>query len=413
MRPVVGGPGWAVGVWAVVTTLTAAVIAWVVVQVSHGMPPDLLVYREGGRAILSGGESLYQFGVGPDHLPFTYTPFAAVTFVPWALMSAPVATFTMALGSVFAFSYATWAWLSLLVAGREVRLWGARRVPLAVLAAVLMPLMMAFEPVRATLGYGQVNMLLCAVVVVDVLLPTHSRWRGVLIGVATGFKLTPGVFLVWLAFTRQWRAFFTGCASCAATVAVGFAVMPRSAWQFWTETMFNSQRVGGLAYSSNQALNGALWRWFGPGGHTGWWVVAVLAVTALWAVAIRRLQRSVLAPNTRLAEMVMATAVWGLLISPVSWSHHWVWVWLLVLTFLLRPSWPAVVVACLWLVAVVSQVIWWFPAGDNQEYVQPVWVKLLTSSYTVLAVLTLLGWVWPLGGKKKYAAWDLNPERTD
>ncbi len=60
--------------------------------------------------------------------------------------------------------------------------------------AVALCLAAAFEPLRETFSFGQVNMLLLFLVAVDLLrlLPGGNRWAGVGIGLATAIKLTPG-----------------------------------------------------------------------------------------------------------------------------------------------------------------------------------------------------------------------------
>ncbi len=98
-------------------------------------------------------------------------------------------------------------------------------------SAIATPLAVAIEPTRETLGYGQVNLLLFALIMADlVALRWRSRrgtttarsgdgpllrfvysgaWAGVGIGLATAVKLTPALFILYLMITRQWRVAVT------------------------------------------------------------------------------------------------------------------------------------------------------------------------------------------------------------
>jgi alpha-1,2-mannosyltransferase len=47
------------------------------------------------------------------------------------------------------------------------------------------------EPVRSTLGFGQINALVMVAVVLDALLPGRRRTKGLLIGLAAAVKRSP------------------------------------------------------------------------------------------------------------------------------------------------------------------------------------------------------------------------------
>jgi alpha-1,2-mannosyltransferase len=170
------------------------------------------------------------------------------------------------------------------------------------------------EPVRSTLGFGQINALLMVLVVLDVLLPgDRKRTKGLLIGVAAAIKLTPAVFVVYFLFRRDFRSAARVVAGFVAAGALLWLIRPAASFTYWTKLVFDAGRIGGVDYVGNQSLHGLTVR-------AGWpefaWVLAALVVMALVAVIVAR------------AEPVLgltACALGGLLVSPISWTHHWTW----------------------------------------------------------------------------------------
>src|SRR5512146_2571403 len=227
-------------VWAAgAVYLASAAVCCGLAARSSAQFADTAVYRMGGAAVLHGG-SLYRLRAGA--LPFTYPPFAAVVLtvlaaVPW---DAAVALLTAA--STAALPVMLYLALRLprpggpqeasgpqtpggpQVAGRRLS-WA---VALAVAAAAIW-----LDPARATLGYGQVDIVLALAVLYDLALPDTSRWKGTATGLAAGIKLTPAIFAVYLLLTRRYRAAATAAAVFAGTVAVGFAVLPAGSGWYW------------------------------------------------------------------------------------------------------------------------------------------------------------------------------------
>ncbi|MFD4637270.1 glycosyltransferase 87 family protein [Lentzea sp. NPDC058436] len=310
--------------------LWAAALGWLLVTWSGHYPIDLDVYRLGGLAWL-GGDPLYAGFTGPPldpQLPFTYPPIAAVlfsglSFLPGALLN-PL---------VVAAGFGALTVVCVAVAG-EVRpglKWTAGLV--AAIGAL------ALDPVWTTYGYGQINLFLMALVVTDVLLVKDKRWRGVLIGVAAAIKLTPAIFVLYFLARREWRAAITSAATFAGLAIVGFLVAPRDSLQYWLHSLLNPDRIGDMSLATNQSIRGVL-RGFGlaQGLETVLWVVLAAVVVAAAVFVARRTR------DDLVALFVIAGA--GLLASPVSWLHHWVWcVPVLVFLVLRGNAWPAVAVS--------------------------------------------------------------------
>ena len=172
------------------------------------------------------------------------------------------------------------------------------------------------EPVRDTFSFGQVNLLLLVLVCADLwLLERGGRLAGVGTGLATAIKLTPAVFILYLLLTRRYRAAaVAGAAALGATLVAGL-VMPGASQVFWTDALWNTGRVGSLAYVSNQSLRGLVARLAGTGGGIVW-ALTMLIVLIVWGYRVRR------AP---LPVGFALTGVVACLVSPVTWVHHLVW----------------------------------------------------------------------------------------
>jgi alpha-1,2-mannosyltransferase len=351
------------------------VVAMVLPFVWDHTGADLKVYRLGGAAMLSDPESLYTARLRYISMPFTYPIFggvvmAPVSLLPWGLAyGASIATSLIALVAVLKMSLDQFL---------------TKRVHPAVLIAITAASML-IEPVRETLSYGQINLILCALVLYDVLGPKTRMGRGIWLGLAAGIKLTPLVFLGLLLVTRQWKALAHASAAFVGTVLIGFLITPRTAYEYWTHLISDTSRIGGLAYSGNQSWNGFLARLTGDldgGGHVWQAVVLVTVVAGLW------LSRSLWHRGEQLAA-VSTTALIGLLCSPVSWSHHWVWAIPLGVSLLTATQigrrYP-LPTALTWTALFMLAPIWWPPRGNNQEFDWNFLQVLLGNSYLWLSI---------------------------
>ncbi|GAB1512638.1 glycosyltransferase 87 family protein [Actinophytocola sp. KF-1] len=284
---------WAAGVAAV--TLTVLLIDATV----PGSLIDLDVYRAGGAAWLHG-VPLYTDAF-PSWLPFTYPPVAAVLFSVPAMLPLPVAAAVLTVAGLAALTVTV-----LLAAPLRIR------GPLAAMAVVGV---CVFEPVRTTLLFGQVNLVLMGLVAVDCLMPRTRHPRGLLVGVAAAVKLTPAIFVLFFLARRQYAAAVTTVVTFAAVTGAGMLLAPADSVTYWHTTIFDPDRIGGAMFVTNQSLRGALSRLGLPDGL--WFALVAAVLAAAWRGARR-------ATEPVVALLLVAAA--GLLASPVSWSHHWVWV---------------------------------------------------------------------------------------
>ena len=310
--------------------LLALALVNVVVH-TGGRHIDLEVYRFGVQAWLAGGDMYGTLPETSDHitLPFIYPPFAAIVLLPLA-----VAPWLLAWSALLALSTAALG-LTFYVVAR--RLWpsGGRGGALSV-ASIALPLALAvqpgkaidfsrpappipafaLEPVMQTIEFGQVNLLLMALVALDVLV-VRTRWpRGLLIGIAAAIKLTPAAFVLYFLLRREYRAAAVAAVSGAVVTGLAFLVAPGPSWKFWLDNPAGG--VSGSPFFTNQTFQSVLVRAGVDGSlKTVLWLVLSVGVLALAAPAIRR------APPPL---ALMATAGVALLVSPTSWSHHWVWV---------------------------------------------------------------------------------------
>ena len=269
---------------------------------------DARVYWWGGQQAARHG-ALYASG-GPYN--FTYPPFAAALFRLGAAAPEGWLAAVVTAGSIVALVALCWQALGAA---------GVRRPPETVFAVAALALVA--WPVDYTLHLGEVNLNEAALVGADLLAKRDGgRWQGIATGLAAGIKLTPLIFVVYLLLTRRIRAAVTAAAAFAATVIAGLILLPAQSRVFWLGGAFaNPSRVGNPANPSNQSLSGAIARLAGGlDGVRGWWLAAAL-LTGLAGIAVAAWAHR---RGHRLGGVVCC-AVTGLLVSPFSWTHHWVW----------------------------------------------------------------------------------------
>ncbi|GAB3503088.1 glycosyltransferase 87 family protein [Amycolatopsis cihanbeyliensis] len=384
-------------------TVVAGVVGWLL---DWRLGVDSAVYRAGALTLLHG-EPLYEANtLGPEPwwalLPFTYPPTAALLFVPLAVLPIQVAWGVIAAVSILAMALVIRVAIGALPrpAG-DLSRWASPARATLIFSLVFLGL----EPVWRTLFLGQINLILMALVMLDVLVISargsrsedHSgakrhRLGGVLVGVATAVKLTPAVFIAHLLFTGRWRDALRAVGTFCGLQALMFALVPADAARFWTHTLFDTGRIGPIHWAGNQSLNGLLNRItdLAPWASTvALGIGVLLAGPAIWLML--RFHRR----GQSLAALLV-TAFYVLLASPVSWSHHWVWA--VPLIVLLVSRLPQTTPATAWkhwlaaggVIAVfLSCVLLVLPNGRNIELHWQFWQNVLGNAY-ILVPLVLI-----------------------
>jgi alpha-1,2-mannosyltransferase len=275
---------------------------------------DSSVYRAGS-VLLLHGHSPYDVGdLGYLHLSFTYPPAAALLFTPLAALPVQLAWAVMASASVLALA------LVIRLAVAAVPYW---RFPVGWSTLLLTVAMLCLMPVWRTIGLGQVNVLLMAMVAVDVLAVAArgSRWGGLLVGAAAAVKLVPLIFIPHLFFTGKRAAAARALAVFAGLQGLTLLIAPQDS-AYWTSYVFQTSRIGPAQFPANQSLDGLMTRMtdMSPwSAYAAWVIGAALAVPALMLV-LRYHRRG------QDLSALCVTACFGLLLAPVSWLPCWVWI---------------------------------------------------------------------------------------
>jgi alpha-1,2-mannosyltransferase len=351
---------------------------------------DIDVYRMGGQhALLS---DLYSVRFGNSGLLFTYTPFAALVFAVlglnlgiWSLQCVWAVTNIAVLAALIYLSIRV-------VVPRLDRKAVVRRALLLLLPAL------ALNPVFNTVGLGQINLVLCLLILWDLATDRRIGSRTLPLGVATGvaaaIKLTPLIFVLYLIITRRARGAFYSVITFIGCETIAFVVTPRDSWTYWTKDVFDSKRAGALLYSSDQNLSSLLQRLHhGP-------VSALVLVPALVVIGVGGLALAAWAhrrSSVVLGLLVCATT--GLIISPITWVHHMVWVVPVIVWLAAGADRPkrGPLLAGFTAVLFVAAPIWWVPTSwkvtrDPPELHQSYW-QLFAGNSFLLAMLAFLAGV--------------------
>ena len=364
--------GW---MWPIVSA-TVATTGVTVLAAVHRMI-DLGTYLLGGAH--AARTDLYSVVYPPTHLGFTYPPFAALLFSP--LSHVPVRldqTLFSGLSLVALFGViAICLRVTCPTLERRTVLWWA---------LLLITPVGLLDPVRETLLLGQVNLLLALAVIADMTVMRESR-RGYLVGVAAAIKLTPLILVPYLLLTRQRRSGLRTLGTFIVAGAATAVLTPRSSWIYWTRDVWDPNRAGWLPWVGNQGVVGVAERLFGRtlGASSTLTLVAVVLGVGLW-IAVRAYRVSSPLLGFLVIEATESMA------SPISWSHHVIWIVLLIAWLALasdRPVhgewWAALVAVVFW-----AAPNWWVPHGPSVRYAGRGWLLPLADSFFLVFVVLLL-----------------------
>src|SRR3954469_11371272 len=336
---------------------------------------DLLVYR-GAVQWWMNGEPLYSFIRGDTGYGFTYPPFAGLVLAPLALGPWRGQAVLLTAASVAVVVVTTLRFLA------PVARRAGWRPAVAGTLAVAVALVMA--PVRETLAFGQINLLLVALVLADVVAMRRGwRWAGAGTGLAAAIKLTPAIFVLYFLLTRRWRPAAVAIGTFLALTVTAFAIAPHASLQYWTRTLWDSSRIGHVDKTSNQSLLGMLTRIAGPASAQLLWLVLAAAVLAVGMWRARRASSQ----GDELVGLTL-TGLTGALVTPISWTHHLYWLVPAVIVLgdmatgrPVLPAWPwsglsrrrTAMVAGLTAIAITaaccSEFIWFFQRDEGLTHV--------------------------------------------
>ena len=347
---VVGAVCWLITVWGVIRNFSPTALL------------DLRVYRDAIELWRTQGLNPYGVYVTEWKLPFTYPPFAILVLLPFSLMNFKVAAFSLLVVSFLATAITTWVAWSRGLSGNQLAFFGRFGIVCLVLGSS--GVATRLDPFQSTFDYGQVNVMLMVIVCVDLLI-VQGRSKGVLLGIAIAIKLTPAVFVAYLIWQRNWRSVWTTLATVAVVTGLAGLVLPAASIEYWTRTVFATDRIGQARYIGNQSLKGAWVRIVGDGSlATALWLLSAVAVLALLWRALE--EHDIADPNERI-RAVAALATTSLLISPVSWTHHWVWVLVIsvALTINVKRDPVALLLVTILDLIMATNLIWQFRIPDH------------------------------------------------
>jgi len=364
---------------------------------------DLHVYV-GGAEMLNHPGNLYDYVYAdqtPDFpLPFTYPPFAAVVFYPLHYIPFGILTFIWQV-VIIASLYGVVRISQRLLPGE-----GDRRIAMLWTAIAIW-----LEPIRSNFDYGQINVML----VLAVLYAVYStRWwlSGLLVGLAAGVKLTPAVSGLYFVGARRWGAAVFSAVVFFGTIAVSAIVVGDQTRYYFTELLGDASRVGPIGTSFNQSWRGGISRILGHDAGYGPLVLAGIAITTVLAVLA---WRAIGGASDRLGAIVVVQ-LFGLLLSPISWTHHWVWLIPLMIWLLhgpLRERLGARVLGWGWLALTVVGVPWLLSFAQPTIWTIPrPWYLAWAGLIYIVATLATLAWIATTGSRRSRLSPEPSQDRS-
>lgn len=310
--------------WIVALVVTAAVLVEYNPFADIPRMSDLQVYVGAARWVLDG-QPLYEFRVGGDGLPFTYPPFGVIPFIPFAAVpytAMKVLALLAAGASVLAIAHLIPRTAPIFTSPDGL----LSRVPATLATPVLCIALGLSGPVLVGTRLGQISLPLVAVVTLDVLVVCRRwpRFGGLLTGFVAAVKLTPLAVLpaLWLAGRR--RQALNGAGLFAVLTAIGVAIFPSAMVEYVLHKAGDLPRFGAYQGVPNQGVGALLMRMGleGTAQKAIYLVLAGVILVLCWHRAGRLLRRG----DDFSAVIVIGAGM--VAASPISWTHHQVWLWM-------------------------------------------------------------------------------------
>ncbi|TVT46729.1 DUF2029 domain-containing protein [Amycolatopsis rhizosphaerae] len=370
--------------------ITVGIVGWLL---DWRLGVDSAVYRAGALTLLHGDPLYDSSTLAPEPwwalLPFTYPPTAALLFVPLAAVPTQVAWGILTAISVLAMALVIRVTIGSLPKAVDGSRWWSSPARATLVFSVVM---LGLEPVWRTVFLGQINLILMALVVVDVLVLSarDSRAGGILVGIAAAVKLTPLIFVVHLFLTGKRKAAARALATFAGLEGLMLLLIPSDTIRYWTKTVSDTGRIGPVHWAGNQSLNGLMNR---VTDLAPWASKAAIGVSALLAIPAVWLMLRFHRRGQALAALLVS-AFFALLASPISWSHHWVWAVPLIVLLIARlprtragDAWRFWVGTGAVIAVFISCVLLVLPNGRNIELHWKFWQGVLGNAYILVPLL--------------------------
>lgn len=360
---------------AVVIAVLIAAVAIVCWWLGWQVGVDTGVYRGGALALVHGDPLYGTLRFSPttsSGLPFTYPPVAGLLFLPLAAVPPQLVWGIFAVLTVLGLVLVLRASVT-----TTSKVW---------LVPVLGLGMFLLEPVWRGLGLGQINVALMALVMLDLLVLPRNRCRGVLVGLAAAIKLTPLIFVLHLLVTGRRADAARALGTFVGLNAISLVILPGDTVAFWRTQLLGGNNATGANYGRNQSLNGLVQRLSGHPGGTAF-TIAILASVVCLAIALPLARR--LHQRGETLGALLVTAFCGLLVSPISWTHHWVWLVPLaglLVTRAVRDPKLTTILPLVGLAALGTGLCLMVPTGDDAEVNWTIGQQILGNGYVLAAL---------------------------
>ena len=370
-------------------------------------PIDMIIYREGVKAFMAGDE-VYSVPMmaGDIALPFLYPPFGALVMVP---LAGDWFSDAMAGDIVIILSNLLIGLIVLLLAFalNKQRVTRFASSDVISVASLIWGIVLIFEPVRLNNGFAQINIILMALVALDLIPRKRLKWlpQGWLIGVAAAIKITPLAMLLYFLVRKELKPIITAGISAIVATTIAAAVRWDVTWEYFTVNLLSMGSGGEIgvqtAYQSNSSIKGFLERLYTSQESMEtasmittiiWFCLAIITVVLGGWLMIALMKRGL---NI---EAFIINAFIMLLISPVSWSHHWVWLTIAIPVLFYRAltwrnlNWVSgimVSILGLWSLLVLTIPPKWYWGDNINVWEQELVFKVVMSDFVWLALATM------------------------